>query len=95
MSKDQTREAANDTQRDTHVHWREMPSKLAMGESQGRRSLVGGRLWGRTRLKRLSSSSSIYTHSTGKNQSYKSYGWQGNGETDAFVYLSSRNMKCS
>ena len=45
----------------TFMHWRRkwQPTPVFLpGESQGRGSLVGCRLWGRTRLKRLSSSSS-------------------------------------
>ena len=44
------------------MHWRRkwQPTPLFLpGESQGRGSLVGCRLWGRTRLKRLSSSSKL------------------------------------
>ena len=50
----------------TFMHWRRkwQPTPLFLpGESQGQGSLVGCRLWGpqsRTRLKRLSSSSSIH-----------------------------------
>ena len=49
----------------TSIHWRRKwkPTPVFLpGESQGRRSLVGCRLWGRTsqtQLKRLTSSSSI------------------------------------
>ena len=45
----------------TFMHWRrewQPPPVFLPGESQGQRSLVGCRLWGRTWLKRLSSSSS-------------------------------------
>jgi len=45
----------------TLMHWRRkwQPTPVFLpGESQGRGSLVGCHLWGRTRLKRLSSSSS-------------------------------------
>ena len=41
--------------------WQPTPVFLP-GESQGRGSLVGCRLWGRTRLKWLSSSSSVCLH---------------------------------
>ena len=43
----------------TLMHWRRKWQHTPVflpGESQGRRGLVGCRLWGRTRLKRLSSS---------------------------------------
>ena len=46
----------------TFMHWRRkwQPTPVFLpGESQGRQSLVGCRLWGRTRLKRLSSSCSL------------------------------------
>ena len=46
----------------TFMHWRRKWQSTPVflpGESQGQRSLVGCRLWGRTRLRRLSSSSSI------------------------------------
>ena len=45
----------------TFMHWRrkwQPTPEFLPGESQGRGSLVGGRLWGRTWLKWLSSSSS-------------------------------------
>ena len=51
----------------TFMHWRRkwQPTPVFLpGESQGRRSLVGCRLWGRTewtRLKRLSSSITLYS----------------------------------
>ena len=55
----------------TFMHWRRkwQPTPVYLpGESRGRRSLVGCRLWDRTesdRLKRLSSSSSIMTQNYG------------------------------
>ena len=54
----------------TFMHWRrkwQLTPVFLPGESQGRGSLVGCRLWDaqcRTRLKRLSSSSSKYTNNT-------------------------------
>ena len=44
------------------MHWKRkwQPTPVFLpGESQGRGSLVGCRLWGRTRLKQLSSGSSL------------------------------------
>ena len=55
----------------TFMHWRRkwQPTSVFLpGESQGRGSLVGCRLWGRTewtRLKQLSSSSTLYSHNAG------------------------------
>ena len=72
----------------TFIHWRRkwQPTPVFLpGESQGRGSLVGCRLWvaqSQTRLKRLSSSSSkTYTKTY---QDYKSYSesWKHQGESD-------------